>query len=629
MASSYPDSLSHASRNSLIYSDAISAVYAWWDLIADPSYALREDINTWDVMLRDPQVYQGVQQRLNAIAGREWKVMPSGNSKRPASKIKASILDAMMRRIPHFQDARRKLAEAVFRGQSTSLITGRREFLSLAEQPSMNWFVCTGLRHIDPRRFVIRPEKSKRADGSQRIKGQLYMSVIPTYQSLPTGGVKGKPGKQQGLWHSRFVPVSNPEWFLRSVYDDEESRLGFGRGINDVIYFTLWCKQIVLREGLQGLERFVHGVPVITLDPSKRGDTTQTSESIRDTALAKLKIMRAGHAYALNVGETLDFKEPGGVGNQMVMGMLEYLDRRLMSVITGASLKSGGNSADSGSYASDAIGMEMSDAVVQYDRDKFDEDITLDVLGLLNRVNRPQFEALGKLIQCPGLADEPPGVFTTVTKRKMDPLAVMTLVQGAQQVKGFDLLKSEVYDQTGFSMPSDKEDDIFEGGAGIPEPAPAMGPDGMPLPEGMPQPGEDGEDPDEVEDEEKYPDGAPEEALMFAGGAPEDDAGLFGEPDPGQVYSGGGGEPDEAVDPEDVRPELEMTDGAPEAAPTEPVDQPMTGSGAAEPASKETKIETPQVAPNVPALRIKVESGGPTENIEVDGIEKQREAARK
>ena len=98
MASSYPDSLSHASRNTLIYSDAISAVWAWWDLIADPSYALREDINTWDVMLRDPQVYQGVQQRLNAIAGREWKVMPAGNSKRPASKIKASIMDAMMRR---------------------------------------------------------------------------------------------------------------------------------------------------------------------------------------------------------------------------------------------------------------------------------------------------------------------------------------------------------------------------------------------------------------------------------------------------------------------------------------------------------------------------------------------------
>lgn len=630
MANTYPAALSRNTRNSLIYADAISAVWSWWDLISDPSYALREDLDIWEVCQRDPQVYQGIQQRLNAIAGREWRVMPAGNSKRPASKIKASIMDAMLRRIPHFQDARRKLAEAVFRGQSTALICGRREFISLAEQPSMHWFVSTGLRHIDPRRFVIKPERERRQDGSQRIKGKLYMSVIPTYQSLPTGG-GSKPG-QASLWQGRYVPVTHPEWFLRSVYDDDEARLGFGRGILDAMYFTMWCKQIVLREGLQGLERFVHGVPIVTLDPSKRGDTGQTSEAMRDAALAKIKVMRAGHAFALNTGETLQWAEPGGVGNQMVMGLLEYLDRRLMGLITGASLKSGGNASDTGSYASDAIGMEMSDAIVQYDRDKFDEDLTLDLIGLLNRVNRPQFEALGKLINCPGLADEAPGVFTTVIKRKIDPLTVLQLVQGAQQVKGFDILRSEVYDQTGFSMPSDDEDDIFEGGAAIQE-QPAVGPDGMPLPEGMPEPGQEDEEAAAAE-EEAYPDGLPEDQdQLFGGGAPEDDGGLFGEPDEAQIYNGGGGEPEEVQGEADFRPELELlgeeepatNEPKTDAAPVEPVETEVSGKPEEQ---QEKTIEAPKVTPNTPGITVKVNAGGPSESIEIEGMEKQRKAAR-
>lgn len=643
MGNTYPAALSRNTRNSLIYADAISAVWAWWDLIADPSYALREDLDIWEVCQRDPQVYQGIQQRLNAIAGREWRVMPAGNSKRPGSRIKAAIMDAMLRRIPHFQDARRRLAQSVFRGQACELICGRREFVSLADQPSMMWWVPTGLKHIDPRRFVIRPSRERREDGTSKIKGQLYMSVVPTYQAMPTGArpVSGRGGPvpegrssgshDRALWQGRYVPVEHPEWFVRIVYDDEEARLGFGRGIMDAIYFTMWCKQIVMREGLQGLERFVHGVPVITIDPSKRGAVDQTSESIRDTALAKLKIMRAGHAYALNVGETLDFKEPGGVGHQMVMGFLEYLDRRLMAVITGASLRSGGNPGETGSYASDAIGMEMSDAVVQYDRDRVDEDLTLDLLGLLNRLNRPQFEALGKLLKINGLADELPGVFTTVVKQKLDPLVAMQIVQGAQQVKGLDLLRAEVYEKLGgFSMPADDDEDVLKGGAAIPE-QPAVDPaTGQALPPGMPSP-EAGE-PVQDESEDQWPDGAPEDDEgMFGPGTPEDDDTLFSE----------GGEQEmasmllpqaEELSPEEERPELELMGEAGEPKPDDKegaVEAPADSIAIEQP-TPDGQVEKPGPTPQVPSVKVKVDAGtGPSTNVEIEGMEKQRDNARK
>lgn len=556
MANTYPTALSRNTRNTLIYADAISAVYAWWDLIADPSYALREDLDIWEVARRDPAVYQGMQQRLNAVAGREYRVMPSDDTKSEAAKIKASVLDAMLRRIPHFQDARRRLATSIFRGQAVELITGRRQFMSLDGRPSMNWWVCTGLRNIDPRRFIIKPERERRPDGTTRIRSKLYMSVVPTYQTLPTATKRNSAGPipegrrrdSRELYMGRYLQVKNPEWFVRIVYNDEEARLGFGHGVLDAVYFTLWCKQVVMREGLQGLERFVHGVPIVTIDPTKRGSTAQTSESIKDAALAALKKMRAGHAFVLNQGETLQWAEPGGTGNQMVMGMLEYLDRRLMAVLTGASLRSGGNPGETGSYASDAVGMEMSDNMVQYDRDKIDEDITLDLLGLLDRLNRPQFEALGKILKIRGLADAPPGKFVTVVKRKLDPATVMSMVQGASQIDGLDLLKSEVYDQLGFTMPTDK-DDVLKGRAPA---APAIDPStGMPLPPGMPEP----EAASAQEDEEPGPE---DNEGMFGSGAPEDDDSLFGGDGNQEAAATMLGESEEDPSPEEVMPELEL-----------------------------------------------------------------------
>ena len=656
MGNTYPAALSRNTRNTLIYSDAISAVWSWWDLIADPSYALREDLDIWEVAQRDPKVYQAIQQRLNAIAGREWRVMPRGNSKSPAAKAKANILDAMLRRVPHFQDARRRLAQSVFRGQASELICGRREFVSLADKPSMLWWCCTGLKHIDPRRFVIRPVREPRKDGTVKIRGQLYMSVIPTYQSIPVGRVpeaggmsgqfdrqKSKKGRDQ-LWYGRYVPVEHPEWFVRIVYDDEEARLGYGRGLMDAVYFYLWVKSIVWREGLQGLERFVHGVPVLTLDPGKRGATDQASETIRDTALSKLKIMRAGHGYAINAGETLDFKEPGGTGHQMVMGFLEYIDRSLMAVITGASLKSGGDSKETGSYASDAVGMEVSDNVVQYDRDKIDEDIGLDLIGLLCKLNKPQFEALGKLLKMPGLADEPDPVFVTVVKKKLDPLAMIQVLQGAQQIKGMDILRTEAYEPLGLSIPEEDED-VFKGGAAIPQEPQVDPATGEPLPPGMPEPDLD---PNEEEDDD-FPE------LSFGAGSPEDDETLFQdgaapEPDGGFIAEETGD--DEIPEPEEVMPELELTADEREGEPAEEVDgiqqepEPVEENNDAddEPGPEPEPVDEPREEPAreldaggsdlekvaEAAARKAVEAvkGGPSDSVEIEGMEKQRKIAK-
>jgi hypothetical protein len=385
----------------------------------------------------------------------------------------------------------------------------------------------------------------------------------------------------------------------------------------------------VWREGLQGLERFVHGVPVLTLDPSKRGATDQQSETVRDTALAKLKIMRKGHGYALNAGETLDFKEPGGVGNQMVMGFLEYIDRCLMAAITGAALKSGGDSTSAGSYASDQVGADMQDTVVQYDRDKVDEDLSTDLIGLLCRLNRPQFKKLEEISKIPGLADEPDPVFTTVVKKRMDPMTELQIVQGASQVKGLDLPADEVYERIGYSMPEEDEE-VFKGGSAIQE-QPQVDPEtGLPLPPGMPEPSQ----PNEPEEDNSGPEDNDE---LFGSGSPEDDETLFnGSPAEGPGVSGGVIDDEVTEDPfdaeEEMYPERELIDPptGDENLDEEPVASPEDITTEADDSvdEPEPSSKTEKVAESAARKAVQTVKGNPSSNVEIEGMEEQRDKAK-
>lgn len=537
--------LIHRNRSVQLYADAISAIWAWWDLVTDPSYALQQELDIWEILQRDPKCYQGIQERLNDVAGPSWRVFPFNNSKSKGEKFLASWAEGMLRRIPHFADARKRLAQAVFRGQSTELILGRREFIKPTdESPAQNFWVPTRLKHIDPRRFVIRPVRTRREDGSLKIRGVLHMSVIPTYHQPPKG---------EDLWLGRYVPVS-PErqrQFIRIVYDDEESRLGFGRGILDVLYFYHWAKQIVIKEGLQGLERWAQGVPIYSVDTSQRGDTDQTSENIRDTALAQLAKMRARHYFVKDKQDDLAFEHGSMAGHQMVTGFLQYFDSCIMGVCTGASLRSANDVGKSGSFASDKVGQEKQSKVVRFDINKVDEDVTLDLIQLLVRVNRPQLKKVGELIDCPGLEDAGLPQFRTVEDDIINPTEGATLFSTLAQIKTKKPIKiraDEFYKKTSLTQP-DKDDDVVE----LSGPDDGMG--------GRGEPGEEGgitDDPYAELDEPGEVGGPEDQPDMFEHGSPEDSMDLFdsyigslGQPgDPSGERGPFSGERDEEVVPE-------------------------------------------------------------------------------
>lgn len=383
------------SYNTDLYSYALSAVYQFWDRVRDPSYALFQDVDIWEVLQRDPKVYQIIQQRLHDVAGPEWHVEPHNNSKDPADKTVAQVTEDAFHEIEHFADARLKAAHAVFKGQSRAFVIGKRKHVNLGGLGRRSWWVPTKIKDVDPRRFTIRPVREERPDGSVKVRGELYVSTIPMFGN-PGRGMEFAPNNPN-LTLYNYRKVEHPEWMLNVVYKDEESRLGYGRGLLDCMYFYHWVKQVVIKEGLQGLERWSQGIVVGTLDPDRAGvPDTQSTANERQAMMDALSKMRSRYVYVQGAHDDVKVLTGGSEGHQMVMGWLEYLDDSLMAVGTGAVLASGKNSvSEAGSFARDRVGQETQKGVIAYDKNKIDEDITSDVITLFMRMNWSTLQELG------------------------------------------------------------------------------------------------------------------------------------------------------------------------------------------------------------------------------------------
>jgi hypothetical protein len=236
-----------------LYADALSSIWEFFDRIFDPSYALRNEVDIWEIALRDATIYQGVQTRLNNVAGPNWRIFPQ-NGKDPREKTFAAIIEDAFKNIKHFRDARKRMAHSIYRGASWEFIKGARKNVSLGGLPEMDWWMPVDLENVDPRRFTIRPQRVRLPDGSVRVNGQWFISVVAGQGS--TSQSSSAPSL------TKFIPLENPEFFVHIIYENEESRLGFGRGALDAIYFLNWVKTILMREGLQGIERWSQGIVI-------------------------------------------------------------------------------------------------------------------------------------------------------------------------------------------------------------------------------------------------------------------------------------------------------------------------------------------------------------------------------
>ena len=405
--------------NSELVARALASAYRLFTHIQDPDYALQRDPSAWTKMWRDAKVAQLINQRLHAVVGSSWSVIPRQADEKIGEEIARVVNDAL-EDIEEFDEARLDLSQAIFLGRSYAFIESHRQWTTL-DGKLENWWLPTRLVDVMKERIRIVP---RREPTQRRIDVFEEMFSIETEQ-----------------WEK----LEHSELFCRVVYMDEERRLGYGRPLSESIYFTWWAKQVVWEEGLNGLERWAHGIIQGTVKRTAASDEKGIQKAIDDFQ-KDLHEMRTRHEIVTDEDHEIKIHQSTGQsGSKMISDMLEYCDNLLTGLIMGSILPFG-SAQGVGSMSRAKTEQDTSDQLLQFDRKKIDASITRCIVKLFLKHNAPQLAKHGLIVT------RPPK-FVTVQKHHEDPLENAQVASMA----GVPVVKVEFYERIGYSPPTDEQ----------------------------------------------------------------------------------------------------------------------------------------------------------------------------
>lgn len=427
-----------------LYTWALSAAYRSGTWLYDPDFASLQETEIWEKLNRDPVFRQGVAQRSHAVAGRQWMIQPFDQDDKQCVEA-AKIMTGLVRKVRRFSSSRAIIAKnAIFRGRGLGWMRGRRTMESIAGSPVLPWWACHSIKDIDPRRELH--DKVYQGNEVVGIETKLFNPMKGAY-------VVVTPQQRVAL--------------IRHAYDDEESRLGYGRGLLESLYFYYYAKTQILRYGLQGLQRWALGLIVGKVAADAPGSAERSSDDMRDELLTQLKKHDSSHVLVTDGRDSIDVVETSGTGNDIVQFLLSYVDDKITALTSGSVLPAGGGS-NVGSLARAKVEQETSESLIQHDTDALFDTLTHEFIGGLWTLNRENFERC-----CPGA--QMPSI-VPVQQRIRDPETAATVIKTALEC-GIPLVQQEVMKALGFSLPREDQD-TFDS-----IPAPAMNPDQMALEE--------------------------------------------------------------------------------------------------------------------------------------------------
>lgn len=388
--------------------------------IWDTDEVLQQDPTAYEKMRHDAVIAHLVTQRKHEVAGTEWFLEPASSSE--ADKKIAQILETLLKKIGNFDTARFNLAEAILRGSSWAGIRGDfMQFSAYEGCPTQRWWVCTELSDMDKRRFRQVP-----------ITRPGDMTTDPVY-----GWEIKRP------YTFQWEPLE-PGWYVHHTYGDEESALGFGKGLSNAISQYWWAKQEVLKLALKYLDRWALGIlsAKITLDEGSRRDPVNSTRV--NNWLSTLKKMREGYVLVYDQKDIVEHLEANGVGFDCIKTMLDYFDGVFRILLLGASDPTNPDTSG-GSYARATVQAAKSKSLIKFDRVLLESTITRDLVAFLLRVNCSLFYRLGLV---------PTGIpqFKIRDDEEDDPAQRLLVIQGALQI-GLKLKEDEVYRQLKLTPP--------------------------------------------------------------------------------------------------------------------------------------------------------------------------------
>lgn len=413
------------SVNSDSYNRDLSSAFST-HRVYDPGWALSKDPDAYEKILRDTAIASAVRRRKHKVAPLKWRMEPADETAR--AKAYARTVEQILKRIDNFSEARFNLADAEIKGRSYAFIKGQYQPDNFGDGFHRLWWVPRQLVDMDPRRFR-----------------RVVTNRVPLRTAWELWNVDQR----------KWCRITAPEVFVKHVYDDDETNLGYGRGLIDSLYVYWRAKTVVLEEGLAGVERWARGMLLAKVDGLRDGSTGKTNDTVAAAFLSVLDKSRGRHVVAIDKQDEVEPVAGGGEGHQIVSSFLEYLDARMEELILGKQRLD----SDSGSLARAETESDEGEAVLEFSRQLLDETIQRDVVRLVLETNREALDSMGfRGLDAPS--------FTTSKVKRAAPGEAATTAKTLLDA-GVRLVAKDVYEQTGFKAPL-PGDEVIE-----PRPAPA------------------------------------------------------------------------------------------------------------------------------------------------------------
>lgn len=424
--------------------------------VHDQSIALERDLDSYEKMNLDADIAHLKQVRKHYVAGSRWMVEAAS-----ADAQDAKAATVMQRAIDiglgqRFIESRFNLAEAVFRGSAYGRMTGHLHWtnsLDSTKMPRQIW-VPDSIVDVDRRRFDKVVHHVDRGMPTERyeVEWRMFDEV-----------------------HNDWRQWEHPEWYVKHVYNADEASLGYGRGLADAMYFYWRAKEILLKSGLQGAERWALGFMVASVDNARSASSGKTNQAIVNSFITELNKQRSQHFFVKDKLDELEVLPGPGQGWEIVKFMLEYCDQKLRQLCLGSNLPTAATKG--GSYAMAEVQQNTTDVLVKYDRRLLAETLTRDLLGLTWNLNRGVLIDMGL-----GSAEMP---HIVILDEKINDPKLQAEITEILLRSGLRLKADETYELSERTMPSD-HDVIIEsmnrqkgqGGGGPGSTDFMMGPDG-------------------------------------------------------------------------------------------------------------------------------------------------------
>lgn len=388
----------------------------------DPDFAIARDPWIHEKMLRDPLVRQCLAERTRAIAGGPWKIEPARNPTDDDEEA-ARVIEQCVSEVVGMHSARANLAKFAWEGTRHAAVIGTRGIRPFGDGNPRSWWYPTALRDINKRRVTVWREGGGVVAKLRRI--------------LKNGEVS---------YEEDAFPSDR---IITAVYDDEESRLGFGRGLADSCYWFFYLRWKLLEEGLDAARTWAQGLMIAKTDAAAVGDTTGTSENSRDELLATLRDMKSRGVVVMGTTDSVENYDGTGQASGQLYQWFEALGMAMRQLLTGAALPSGGGEGV-GSLARAEVEQDTSEGVYQMDAALLDEAITAGLVRAVWSRNRENLVDLG-------LGDARMPLFRSEREKHEDAQSnsqIITSLLGS----GLPLKRDEAYRKAGFTVPTDEDE---------------------------------------------------------------------------------------------------------------------------------------------------------------------------